>query len=242
MSRVGQDFRPFAGRAYTTEEWAVCASALVRCSGASCMASDIARRAAPALAAVTCAAGRYRGRGRLDAPWRRYGLLSFWQVDGAIIDVPDPAESQSSHRRSRDRDRWTSIWPTAWAVSCTGPGRPTELRHRPQRRTTCSCQSVLDHVDPYPLLVAGWGNLIFVVAPAALAGALYSATGGAGDHALLINAAALFGSTLAHEAGLPALALATGGPQCVAVQPEHHWLVHDRLGRSARLRPGTDAQ
>ena len=71
----------------------------------------------------------------------------------------------------------------------------------------------VDRTDPYPLLVAGWGNLIFVFALAALATALFlrrpeepSTT------PLLLAGAGLLGSTLAFVTGIPALALATGGP------------------------------
>ena len=61
--------------------------------------------------------------------------------------------------------------------------------------------------------MAGWGNLVFVFALAGLATALFlrrpeepSTT------PLLIAGAGLLGSTLAFTAGIPALALATGGP------------------------------
>ena len=71
----------------------------------------------------------------------------------------------------------------------------------------------IDRQAAYPLLVDGWGNLVFVVSLAALATALYvrrpeepSTT------PLLITAAGLLGSTLSFVAGVPALALATGGP------------------------------
>ena len=71
----------------------------------------------------------------------------------------------------------------------------------------------IDRADPYPLLVAGWGNLIFVAALAILAGALYfRRPEEPATTPLLIAAAGLLGSTLAFVAGLPALALATGGP------------------------------
>ena len=72
----------------------------------------------------------------------------------------------------------------------------------------------VDRVDPYPLLVAGWGNLIFVVALAALAGALYfRRPEEPATTPLLITAAGRGGGSWRNEAGLPALALATDGPQ-----------------------------
>ena len=58
-----------------------------------------------------------------------------------------------------------------------------------------------------------WGNLIFVVALAVLAGALYlRRPDEPATTPLLVAAAAFLGSTLAFVPGLPALALATGGP------------------------------
>jgi signal transduction histidine kinase len=71
----------------------------------------------------------------------------------------------------------------------------------------------------WPLVDAAWGNLVFVIALAGLAVALYlrrpeePSTG-----PLLVLGAGLLGSTLVVVAGLPALALATGGPQL--------WLFH----------------
>ena len=80
-------------------------------------------------------------------------------------------------------------------------GRPTRVTVR------------LDRVDPYPLLVAGWGNLLFVFALAGLATALYlRRPEEPATTPLLIAAAGLLGSTLAFVTGMPALALATGGP------------------------------
>ncbi|MEW9552498.1 sensor histidine kinase [Nonomuraea sp. NPDC050783] len=77
----------------------------------------------------------------------------------------------------------------------------------------------VDRPDPYPLLVQGWGDLVFVLALAGLAAALYLRRPEAPATApLLVLAAGLLGSTLTVDAGLPVLALATGGPQL--------WLFH----------------
>ncbi len=76
-------------------------------------------------------------------------------------------------------------------------------------------QSVVrvERPDPLPLLNEGWGNLVFVFALAALAVALYlRRPEEPATTPLLILAAGLLGSTLTIVAGLPALALATGGP------------------------------
>ena len=64
-----------------------------------------------------------------------------------------------------------------------------------------------------PMLRYGWGNLVFVVALALLAVALYVRRPEEPATApLLVVAGGLLGSTLAVVAGVPALAMATGGP------------------------------
>jgi hypothetical protein len=71
----------------------------------------------------------------------------------------------------------------------------------------------VDRPNPYPLLVMGWGNLVFVGSLAALASALYfRRPEEPATTPLLITAAGFLGTTLAFAAGLPALALSTGGP------------------------------
>jgi hypothetical protein len=169
---------------------------------------------------------------RLDAPGDGT-VVSFWQVDGVIIEVPDPAESPELHTG----DLVTVIAGHRLADGLGGLPGPVpgdQLSYDIVRNAAPVQVPVgIDHVDPYPLLLAGWGNLIFVVALAALAGALYfRRPEEPATTPLLINAAALFGSRsrVGHR-----------WAAVVAVQPEHHWLVHDRLGGSARLRPGNDA-
>src|SRR5205814_6004860 len=67
--------------------------------------------------------------------------------------------------------------------------------------------------DVATLLRDGWGDLVFVVALAMLGAALYlRRPDEPATTPLLLLAAGLFGSTLTVVAGLPALALATGGP------------------------------
>ena len=64
-----------------------------------------------------------------------------------------------------------------------------------------------------PMLRYGWGNLVFVVALALLAVALYVRRPEEPATApLLVVAGGLLGSTLAVVAGVPPLAMATGGP------------------------------
>ena len=82
--------------ARTHSEWAVCASALVSAPARPAWRRILARRAAPALAAVLVLLGVIGVAVRLDAPGDGT-VVSFWQVDGVIIDVPDPADSPDLH-------------------------------------------------------------------------------------------------------------------------------------------------
>ena len=73
--------------------------------------------------------------------------------------------------------------------------------------------------EPRVLLLDGWGNLVFVLALGGLAVALYvRRSDEPATSASLVGASGLFGSTLVVVAGLPVLALATGGPML--------WLFH----------------
>ena len=101
----------------------------------------------------------------------------------------------------------------------------------------------VDRTDPYPLLVAGWGNLVFVFALAAIGGrAVPAATRGAvRPRPLLIAAAGLLGSTLAFVAGIPALALATGGPVLWLYNLSMIGVYSFAWGASARLRAAAAA-
>jgi signal transduction histidine kinase len=72
----------------------------------------------------------------------------------------------------------------------------------------------LTRPDPYPLLAAGWGDLVFVIALAVLAVALYlRRPGEPATPPLLVAAAALFGSTFVVVAGLPVRAFVLATPQ-----------------------------
>jgi signal transduction histidine kinase len=149
---------------------------------------------------------------RLDAP-ADGTAVSFWQVDGVIVDVPGAAKSSGL----QSGDLVTRIAGHRLAEGLGGVARPIpgdQLGYEVVRNGLDQVEVQVQQVDPYPLLAAGWGNLIFVVALAALASALYlRRPEEPATTPLVITAAGLLGSTLAHEAGLPALALATGGPQ-----------------------------
>ena len=213
MSRADQDSFGRCRSRIHTSEWAVCASAVVSAPARPTWRRILGRRAAPVLAAVLVLLGVIAVAVRLDAPGDGT-VVSFWQVDGVIIDAPDPADNRDLH----SGDLVTVIAGHRLADGLGGLPAPVpgdQLIYDIVRNAAPLQVPVrVDRVDPYPLLLDGWGNLIFVVALAALAGALYvRRPGEPATTPLLINAAALFGSTLAHEAGLPALALATGGPQ-----------------------------
>jgi DNA-binding NarL/FixJ family response regulator len=149
---------------------------------------------------------------RLDAP-ADGTAVSFWQVDGVIVDVPGAAKSSGL----QSGDLVTRIAGHRLAEGLGGVARPIpgdQLGYEVVRNGLDQVEVQVQQVDPYPLLAVGWGNLIFVVALAALASALYlRRPEEPATTPLVITAAGLLGSTLAHEAGLPALALATGGPQ-----------------------------
>ena len=148
---------------------------------------------------------------RLDAP-ADGTVVSFWQVDGVVVTLPDTATSQGL----QTGDLVTEIAGHRLADGLGGlppPAAGEQLTYDIVRNGPRQVAVRIEQVDRYPLLLAGWGNLIFVVSLAALASALYfRRPEEPATTPLLITAASLFGSTLAHEAGLPALAVATGGP------------------------------
>jgi signal transduction histidine kinase len=148
---------------------------------------------------------------RLDAP-ADGTVVSFYRVTGVVVEVPSPVDSSGL----QTGDVVTEIGGHRLAGGLGGLGRPQlgeEIAYDVVRVGPTHVTVRVDRADPYPLLVAGWGNLVFVFALAALATALFlrrpeepSTT------PLLLAAAGLLGSTLAFVAGVPALTLATGGP------------------------------
>ena len=96
MSRADQDFSAVCRPRVHTSEWAVCASAVVSAQALPAWRRILARRAAPALAAILVLLGVIGVAVRLDAPGDGT-TVSFWQVDGVIIDVPDLPASRELH-------------------------------------------------------------------------------------------------------------------------------------------------
>ena len=171
----------------------------------------IARRSPVAIAVVLVLLGLIGVAVRLDAP-ADGTVVSYWQVDGLIIEVSDAADGQGL----QPGDLVTEIAGHRLADGLGGLAQPADgerLSYDVVRSGPNQVTVEIHRVDPYPLLLAGWGNLVFVAALAVLASALYfRRPEEPATTPLLITAAGLLGSTLAHEAGLPALALATGGP------------------------------
>jgi hypothetical protein len=177
---------------------------------------------------------------RLDAPTDGT-VVSFWQVDGVVVTVPDSTASQGL----QTGDLVTGIAGERLADGLGGLARPAlgdELEYDIVRNGPSQVTVTVDRPDPYLLLV-GWGDLIFVVALAALASALYfRRPGEPATTPLLITAAGFLGTTLTFEAGLPALALATSGPLLWLYNLNSIYLYAVSWGAFARLCPGTAAR
>ncbi len=152
---------------------------------------------------------------RLDAVADGTTVTS-WTADGVIVAVPGSTTVQTGPTDLRDGDLVLTIDgqplsarlgvvpdPAAGDALQFGVGTPVprQLIVRAERPELA------------PLVAPAWGNLIFIVALAGLAGALFLRRPDEPATApLLVAAAGLFGSTLAFTTGLPALALATAGP------------------------------
>jgi two-component system NarL family sensor kinase len=173
--------------------------------------SKLARRAPAIVAVVLVLLGVIAVAVRLDAP-ADGTVVSSYRVDGVVVEVPSPVGGSGL----QTGDVVIEIAGHRLADGLGGLARPQlgdEIAYDVVRDGATQVTVRVDRTDPYPLVVAGWGNLIFVFALAALATALFlrrpeepSTT------PLLLAGAGLLGSTLAFAAGIPALALATGGP------------------------------
>ena len=148
---------------------------------------------------------------RLDAP-SDDTIVTFYRTDGVVIDVPSSLDVPGL----QTGDVVIEIAGHHLADGLGSLARPElgeEIGYDIVRNGTAQVTVRVERTDPYPLLLAGWGNLIFVFSLAALATALFlrrpeepSTT------PLLLAGAGLLGSTLAFVTGIPALALATAGP------------------------------
>jgi signal transduction histidine kinase len=169
------------------------------------------RRAPAIIAVVLVLLGVLAVAVRLDAP-SDGTVVTFYRVDGVVVEVPSPAGDPGL----RSGDVVTEIAGHRLAAGLGGLARPQpgdELAYDVARDSAARVTVRIDRPNLYPLLVTGWGNLVFVFALAALATALFLRRPEEPATApLLIAAAGLLGSTLAFVTGIPALALATGGP------------------------------
>jgi signal transduction histidine kinase len=174
--------------------------------------SSLARRAPAIVAVLLVLLGVIAVAVRLDAP-SDGTVVSSYGVDGVVVDMPSPADGPGL----QTGDVVIEIAAQRLANGLGYLARPQFGQEIPydivRAATTIRVTVGVDRTDPYPLLAAGWGNLVFVLALAGLATALFlrrpeepSTT------PLLLAGAGLLGSTLAFVTGIPALALATGGP------------------------------
>jgi hypothetical protein len=190
----------------------VSASTEVKAAQPRAWRSSLARRAPAIVAVLLVLLGVIAVAVRLDAP-SDGTVVSSYGVDGVVVDMPSPADGPGL----QTGDVVIEIAAQRLANGLGYLARPQFGQEIPydivRAATTIRVTVGVDHTDPYPLLAAGWGNLVFVLALAGLATALFlrrpeepSTT------PLLLAGAGLLGSTLAFVTGIPALALATGGP------------------------------
>lgn len=159
---------------------------------------------------------------RLDAPSDSTMLVtggSTWRADGVVVTVSGATPGNGL----RSGDLVTHIGGHRLADGFGGVA-PPQLGERLAYQVVRDGQALtlvvpVERPDPYRPIREGWGDLVFVVALAGLALALYvrrreeQAT-----TPLLLLAAGLLGSTITMVAGLPVLDLAVGGPRL--------WLFH----------------
>ena len=176
------------------------------------------RRAAALVAAGLLVLGVLATAVRLDAP-ADPGLVrlgwSAWQADGVVVDV-GVGETRSDLRSG---EVVNAVAGHPLTDPPGGVARPSTGDVLPYTVDGTERPVTMLRPEPRVLLRDGWGNLVFVLALGGLALALYvRRPEEPATSALLIGASGLFGSTLVVVAGLPALAIATGGPML--------WLFH----------------
>ncbi len=202
-----------------------------------------ARRAPALLALALVVLGVLGAAARLDGPGDGSDVGPVWPGDGrgiVVASAPGPGSGLRAGDRVTGVDGRRAAVGTVVTFSLVRDGAPIAVPVRLARPAVA------------PLLRLGWGDLVFVVALAGLAVALYlrrpeqPSTG-----PLLVFAAALLGSTLTTVAGLPVIAVVTGGPQlwlyelntvvaysvawgamlafALTLAPDHPWLRRGRV-------------
>jgi signal transduction histidine kinase len=182
--------------------------------------TSLARRLPAVVAVLLIALGVVATAQRLDAASDPSVLRlggATWHANGVVIDVPGPSTTL------RSGEIVTAIGGHRLADGIGGLPAPRFGTSVPYEIEDAGTQPVtIARADPYVLLKDGWGDLVFVVVFLVLAVALYlRRPDEPATPPLLVAAAGLFGSTLTVVAGLPALALAVGGPQA--------WLFHANI-------------
>ena len=166
-----------------------------------------------ALAATLVLSGLAMLAIRLDAP-DDGSLVSAWSTMGVRVDMAAAAGS----RGLATGDLIRGIGGVDLTDGLGNLARPTPgqaLDYQVARNgATRSVSVVVGPTQLTPLLVQGWGNLVFVCSLAALAAALRLRRPQEPTTVpLLIASACLLGSTVAFTVGTPAVATATGGPE-----------------------------
>jgi signal transduction histidine kinase len=169
------------------------------------------REAAALVAAALTILGLLAAAVRLDTPadpgMPRLGW-SIWRASGVVVDVPAPEPGVMLH----SGDTVTAIGGHRLTEPPGGVSQPTVGQPLPYEVNGVVQAIPMQRPSPAVMIKDGWGNLIFVIALAGLAVALYwRRPEEPATTALLVGAAGLFSSTLVVVAGLPTLALATGG-------------------------------
>ena len=171
------------------------------------------RRLPLLVAAVLVALGILAVAVRLDAPGDGTRVTD-WQRGGVVVDVDARTDPLGSPGLAEGDvvvaiDGQPLTQPPGMMAA---PSAGATLAYQVQR-TDEPVPVAIDRPAIGPMLRYGWGNLVFVVTLGLLAGALYVRRPDEPATApLLVAAGGLFGSTLAVVAGVPALAMAVGGP------------------------------
>ncbi len=187
----------------------MCASAAVSAPQRPAWGQRIVRRAPAALAIGLVLLGVLALCVRLDAP-ADGTVITSWQADGVIVSVPTPDTGLATG------DLVTKIGGHRLA---DGPGAlpapplGAELTYSVLRDGGTTAAVRIERPELYALLRDSWGNVIFIVSLAVLAGAIYlRRPDEPATTPLLVTSAAFLGSTLSFIPGVPAVAMATGGP------------------------------
>lgn len=148
---------------------------------------------------------------RLDGP-ADGTVVVVWQTDGVLVSTAGQGDGSGL----RGGDLVTAIAGYRLTDALGGLGTPQpgdQVVYDVVRDGDARVTVRLGRQAPYPLLADNWGNQVFVVALAGLAAALFVRRPEVpATTPLLIAAAGLLGSTVAFVCGIPAVALATGGP------------------------------